>query len=341
MLDVFNSDAFSMTSLAATLKKVPYRTQRLGPGGLALFDEKPIATTSIAIEEKQGQLSIITTSPRGTPGAYIGDQKAVLRSFVAQHLSRKVKVMADEVQGVRVFGSENETLSIEQKVSEKLAILQAMHELTWEYHRVGALIGSLLDADGTTELLNMHSAFGVSQQEYDIELTDDATNLRVASEAITDLIDDELGGTTYDRVHCLCGGTFYDELIAHPFVQDVLKALQDARLLSDLRSGFTLGGITYERAKRWKVKNAAGTTIEMIGTNVAYAFPVGAFAGDGPMFIGRFAPQPFLDTVNRLNPPLVVKSVKDPNDQFVELTGVSCPLYLNTRPRAVVKLTKS
>jgi hypothetical protein len=59
------------------------------------------------------------------------------------------------------------------------------------------------------------------------------------------------------------------------------------------------------------------------------------------MFIGRFAPQPFFDCVNRLNPPLVVKADADPKGKWIDMEGVSCPLYLNTRPRAVIQLTKS
>lgn len=341
MLDIFNSDAFATTSLAAAIKKIPYKPTALGPGGLALFDEKPISTTSIAIEEVENTLALISNSPRGAAGDYLSDVKRKVRSFTANHLSRSAKVMADEVQGVRVFGSEDQTLTIEAKRDEKLAIIRAMHEATWEYHRVGALIGSILDADGATELLNVYTAFGVVQQTYNFELTDDALDIRAAGEATADLIDDELGGSAYDRAHVLCGGAFYDALIAHPFVQEVLKAQHGARMLDDLRSGFTIGPLTYERAKRWKVRTPAGTTVNMINTDQAYAFPLGAASQDGPMFIGRFAPQPFFDTVNRLNPPLVVNIDMDTKKRFIEMTGVSCPLYLNTRPRAVIKLTKS
>lgn len=345
MLDIFNSDAFSLTSLAAAIKKIPYKPQRLGPGGLALFDERPIATTSISIESVNGLLSLIGASARGSAGDIVGDAKRTMIPFTAQHLVRNAKVMADEVQGVRVFGTEDMNQTVEAKVAEKLATIQAMHEVTWEYHRVGALIGSVLDADGSTVLLDVYSKFGVSQQTADFELTDDGLDVRQACEGVADLIDDELGGSTYDRLHVFCGADFYDDLIAHPFVQAILRAQLaqqgNDRALTDLRGGFTIGPLTFERAKRWKIKNANGDTITMIAADVAYAFPIGAASADGPMFIGRFAPQPFFDTVNRLNPPLVVNAVPDPHKQFIELKGISCPLYLNTRPRAVVKLTKS
>jgi len=341
MLDIFNSDAFSLTSMEAAIKQIPYKPSRLGPGGLSLFDERSISSTSIAVESQGGQLSLIEATPRGAAGVLIGDTKRTARSFSAQHLRRSAKVMADEVQGVRVFGSDDQSLTIEMKRNEKLAILQAMHEVTWEYHRVGALLGNVLDADGTTILLNLFTEFGVSQQVKDFVLSTTTLDVRSEGDIVADLIDDELGGTNYDHVHVLCGGTFYDTLIKHKYVQDALKAQLGGRLFDDLRQGFTIGALTFERAKRWTVKNAAGATITMIPTNLAYAFPVGASTPEGNIFIGRFAPQPFLDTVNRLNPPLVVVSVVDPAQQYVELVGISCPLYLNTRPRAVIKLTMS
>lgn len=341
MLDIFNSDAFSTTSLAAAIKKIPYRPSRLGPGGLALFDEKPINTTSVAIEYLEGQLALIAASPRGSAGDMVGDNKRKLYSFVAQHLRRNAKVMADEVQGVRVFGSEDANLTVQEKVNEKLALIQAMHEVTWEFHRVGALIGIVLDADGTTELLNLFTAFGVLQNTADFQLTSSSLDVREQCELVADKIDEELGGSTYTSVHVLCGGTFYDTLLKHTYVQKALVAQYGKQMLDDLRVGFSIGPLRFERAKRWKVKTPAGSTIDMINTDVAYAFPVGAMLTEGPMFIGRFAPQPFMDTVNRLNPPLVVKSVPDPAQQFVDLIGISCPLYLNTRPSAVIKITKS
>jgi hypothetical protein len=345
MLDIVNSDAFSMTSLVAAIKKIPYVPSRLGPGGLALFDEKPMSTLTALIEKVDGQLSLIPSSPRGSAGDFVADSKRAVISFVAQHLKRNAKIMADEVQGVRAFGSEDSALTIEMKRDEKLGVLQAMHSVTWEFHRVGALLGKVLDADGVTVLLDIFAQFGLTQTAIDFALTTTTTDIRSVGDSVADAIDDELGATTYDHVHALCGGTFYDTLIQHKFVQDALKAQTGAgaaKILQDLRGGgFTIGAVTYERAKRWKVKNHLGNTINMIDPNLGYAFPVGAQTAEGPMFIGRFAPQPYIDTVNRLNPPLVVKAEADPKGKWIDMEGISCPLYLNTRPKAVVKLTKS
>lgn len=341
MIDIFKTgNAFEVTTMAAALEKIPYKQSRIRD--LKLFAEKPIATTTFLIEERDGMLSIIETSPRGAAGKAVGNAKGRVRPFTTTHLSRTAKVMADEVQGVRMFGSENAVLTIEQKRNEKLALIQAMHEQTWEYHRVGAMVGKVLDADGTTVLLDVYSAFGVTQQTHNYDFTDATADMRYETEQVLDLIDDELGGSGYDSVIVFCGGTFYDRLIKHKFIQDYLKQIAasgDASLIADQRQGFSLAGVRFERARRWKVKNADGTLISMIAATEAYAVPIGVTDQDGPMFRGYFAPQPFLETVNRLNPPLVVKAHVDPMDKFIEMEGVSCPAYINTRPRSVIKLT--
>ncbi len=347
--DVFNSDAFTAVSLTAKLKKVPYRFRRIKE--LGLFDEKPINTLSVAIAEKDGQLNLIAASPRGAAGDYIGNVKGKLRSFTVLHLTRSAKLMADEVQGVLMFGSDNQLESVDAKIAEKLEILSDMHEQTWEYHRLGAILGKVLDADGSTVLYDLYSIFEVSQTTSSTALTTTTTDIRAWAESIADSIDDELGGSGYERVHAFLGGTFYDTLISHKFVQDYLKQIAvtgNTTLMSDLRgggtgdskpvSGFTIGPVTFERARRWKLKTPAGDTINAIAPTEGYAFPVGASDQDGAMFKGYFGPQPFDDCVNKLNPPLVVKSQRDQMGKFIEMEGVSCPLFINTRPKATIKL---
>ena len=46
-IDVFNSDAFSLTGLTQAINDVAYKPGRLGE--LGLFEERPISTTSVSI----------------------------------------------------------------------------------------------------------------------------------------------------------------------------------------------------------------------------------------------------------------------------------------------------
>jgi len=61
------------------------------------------------------------------------------------------------------------------------------------------------------------------------------------------------------------------------------------------------------------------------------------------IFQTAFAPADFLEAVNTVGLPIYVKQAPDPSglNRFVRLHSQSNPLALNTRPRAVVKLTIS
>ena len=69
--------------------------------------------------------------------------------------------MAEEVQGVRAFGSETATQTVQGQVMERGAIHSQSLEATHEYSRIGAVKGIVTYADGST--LNLFTEFGVSQ----------------------------------------------------------------------------------------------------------------------------------------------------------------------------------
>src|SRR5262245_34691996 len=101
-LDVFNNDAFSLRSLTAAILKAPYKPGRLGE--LGLFSESGITTTTVQVEEQDGQLTLIPTTPRGGPSDAIGGTLRTMRAFTVPHLQRESTIIADQVQGVRAFG---------------------------------------------------------------------------------------------------------------------------------------------------------------------------------------------------------------------------------------------
>ena len=147
MLDIFRDDAFGLTTLSASFIKAPYKPGRIG--ALALFRSRGVSTTSVIIEWKDGQLTLIQTSPRGGPASNIGSKKRKVESFIVPHLERESTVLADEVQNVRAFGSENAVEGVQQLVNERLTDLRAMHEVTLEHMRATAIQGKVLDADGS------------------------------------------------------------------------------------------------------------------------------------------------------------------------------------------------
>lgn len=329
MLDVFNSDAFSVVSMTDAILKAPFKPGRIG--ALGLFRDRGITTTTVVVEEKDGRLSLITTSPRGGPASTIGAEKRTARSFVVPHLERESKVMADEIQNVRAFGSENVQEAVQMLVNERQTDLRAMHEVTLEHLRVGAIKGSILDADGSTVLFNLFTEFGVTQQTLDIALATSTTKVRNRAVAIQRLIEAELGAEPISGYRAFCGDDFFDALIQHATVVTSLQYQESAFLRTDLRAGFEFGGITWENYRG----SVGGVTF--IPTAVAYVVPMGT-----NVFSTYFAPADFIETVNTMGLPIYSKIAMDEQlNRWAKIHSQSNPLALCLRPRAVVKVTKS
>ena len=333
MLDIFRNDAFSLTSLTDAFIKAPYKPARIG--ALGLFRSRGVSTTSVIIEEKDGQLSLIQTTPRGGPGSQIGSPKRTARSFVVPHLERESTIMADEVQNVRAFGSENAADAVQAKVNEHLSDLRGMHEVTLEHMRASAIQGIVKDADGST-LIDLFSAFGVSQQTATLSpdsSTDNGDTLRGEVVAIQRLIEAELGAEPISGYRAFCGPEFFDALRADLSVTKTLRFADPMSLLQQQANArvFSFGGVTFEEYRKSSI---TGT---FFADDECFVFPEGT-----NIFSTYFAPADFVETVNTLGLPGYAKIVSDAElNRWVKVHTQSNPLTICLRPRAVVKVTLS
>jgi hypothetical protein len=135
-LDIFDNDAFSMQSLTARVNARPYRPGQVGAAGI--FETDGVTTTVISVEERNGKLSLIEPTSRGGPGETVDHDKRNLRPFNVDHFQRDDAVKADEVQGVRAFGSETEVESVLNLVDRKMTRHLLDADMTLEHQRVGA-----------------------------------------------------------------------------------------------------------------------------------------------------------------------------------------------------------
>jgi hypothetical protein len=345
-LDVFKQDAFSDISLTAAINKLPFRPTLLGDR--KLFAEKGVATTSVFVEEKKGQLTLIADSPRGAPAVNpVTRSLRTARSFNCRHLVREAPIMADEIQNVRLFGQVDSAASqletVQAVVNEKLEYLRAMQDFTLEYHRLGAVKGQILDADGTTVLLDLFSEFGVSQQTQAMEMEagDTSTDVRQKCVEIRRMIQAELGGSPFTGLLGICSPSFFDALTAHTSVKLSYQYQEGIMLRQDLGMvGFTFGGVTWLEY-RGQLQPEAGGASDLIPADSAYVLPEGALTVDGPLFRTFFGPGDFLEAANTIGLPIYVKQAQDPDglNRQVRLHSQSNPLCLCLRPRAVVLAT--
>ena len=240
--------------------------------------------------------------------------------------------MASDVQNVRAFGSENQTQPVATVVNNKLTTMRQNHEVTLEYHRIGALHGVLLDADGSSEIYDLFAEFGVTEQTQAFALATATTDVRAKCIAVARQIESALGASTYTRIRAICGATWFDKLIGHDAVKDAYHRYQDSvNLRNDPRNGFEFGGITFE-----EYRGAVGST-NFINASQARFFPEGVPG----LFKTYYAPANFMETVNTVGLPMYAKQVPDPSglNRFVTLHTQQNPLCMCTRPLVLVKGT--
>ena len=216
-MDIFNSSAFSMTSLTGAVTKVGYKPQLLGQ--LGIFEPMPVRTRSLFVDRRENALTLIPTSPTGAPPKELEVDPRNAVPLKTTRLAKGFTLYAEEIQGIRAFGSETELAQVQAEYLRRMAMVRDDMELTQEYHRLGALQGLLLDADGSTVIYNYFTEFGVSEAsaiDFDLDNANPATGaVRKKCAEVIRAMARAAGGafTPGTTIHALAGDDFYDDLI--------------------------------------------------------------------------------------------------------------------------------
>ena len=351
LLNVFEGSAFNVMSLTTAINKVPFMPGRIGR--LNLFKEQSITTTTATIEEKHGKLALLQAGARGARNLASTQSRLARqqRAFVIPHVPQYDSLLASSLQNVRAFGSETETELFAQVLNEKLELLRANHEVTHEYHRMGALKGILLDGDGTTVLYDWFAEFGLAQTDVTFNFTDTGTFaapipaelMKDRALAVVRTMQDNLGGTPLTGVHALCGDSFFDKLVGHATIRDAYSRQQDqangmmsvGQYLRNQQtgydnvreSGFEFGGITWEN-----YRGSIGG-VNFIDTDKCQFFPVGT----PDVFAQINAPADYVETVNTLGRPVYAKQERMDFDKGVDIESQSNVLFICQRPGALIR----
>ncbi|NUU35140.1 major capsid protein [Pseudomonas sp. C2B4] len=324
---IFEDDAFSVPTLTAAINEQEYLPGRIS--GLGLFREEGITTLTVQIEKDGDTLALVPAGERGTSGLVVGGSRRNLIPFNTVHLPQRFTIKADEIQGIRAFGTRTELQSVQDVVNKRLAKARRQLDATHEFQRMGALNGQVLDADGSTVLLDIYKSFGVSRQKMSMGLNNSETEVRVSAGEALDMQADALGSVTSSGSRAFCGKNFWNKLVSHKSVKETyLNSQQAAALRGDARESFEFGGIVWERY-RGKV---AG--VLFVHDDKALLIPEGV----PELYISTFAPADYMETVNTEGLPYYSKIEPMPFNKGVFGEAQSNPLHLCTRPRAQILL---
>jgi hypothetical protein len=334
MNNPFDNPSFSMSALTAAINILPNNYGLMESMGL--FPAKPVRFRSVVVEEKNGILTLLPTMPVGSPGTVGKRGKRKLRSFAIPHIPHDDVVLPEEVQGIRAFGSETELSTVASVMAEHLQTMRNKHSITLEHLRIGALKGIILDADGS-ELYNLFDLFDITPKVVNFQLTNTATDVKKKCLDLKRYLEKNLKGERMSGVHCLVSEEFFDALTSHDNVKAAYDRWQDGLALrSDLRSGFTFAGITFEEYSG-EASDGDDNVHRFIAAGEGHAFPLGTV----DTFATYFAPADFNETANTLGQPLYAKQEPRKFERGTDIHTQSNPLPMCHRPAVLVKVLAS
>ncbi len=330
--NVHSGDPFSLDSLTAAVNQEHYRPGQIGAMGL--FEEDSVTTTIVSVELRDGKLALVEPSARGGDGETTGDENRTKVPFEVDHYQRNDSILADEVQNVRAFGTEDTAEVLEDRVNRKAQRHAADLTMTLEYQRVGAIKGIVTAKSGKV-LHDLYNKFGIAvPAPVSLELDVDATAVGKLWQDVVYSIEDALD-EPYDGLHVFTGRDFHAALWQHKSVRETFLYGSGAVVLrQDVPDTFDFGGATWERYKTG-AKATSDLGAPYIAANKARVVPKGV----RDLFITRFAPADYRSTVNTPGLPFYSRATEKPNDKGYDLEVQMNSISLCTRPQALRELT--
>lgn len=277
--DIFTNDAFQATEVTEAAGLIAYIPQDLN--NLGIFEVEPIQTTTVSIYRRDETLAVVPTTPRGAQETMPERDSRRMRQLPTIRLAQKDRINAHELQNIIVDGRpfdanlDNAMAEVERRQRKLMRKL----ELTREYHRLAALQGKLLDADGSV-ILDYFAEFGFSQPAaipFDFGgLISGQLRMyiktMVKAPMATMLRNSGRGGAGV-RIGALCGSNFFNQLNTSPEVRETYLNTQAAQALREeipLWDSFNFAGVQW---MEFSGSNISGLTI---GDDEVKFFPIGA-----------------------------------------------------------------
>jgi hypothetical protein len=272
--DIFNQDAFSLLTRSRLLSQQPPAPARIR--SLGLFAPVPVRTPDVALESLDGTLGLVTSTPRGSRGETQTQPKGALRKITIPRFAREFSVKADEVDGVRVLGTDAQLATVQDVLAQKETTARRHVDTTEEFLMLGALRGEILDGDRSTVLYNLYDLYNLTPPApiaFELDAANpDAGSLDAKVAQVLHAIEDAMDGLSYSGVHAFVGRAFFSALQRHPDYRDAL-ANEGFEVRARVEAGtgrmISYKGITFEEYGR-RIGGAP-----FVADDEAVFFPVG------------------------------------------------------------------
>lgn len=330
-LDIFKGSAFQSTELTASVSRAPFQPGRIG--SMNLFEKDGIRTTTLQVERKGRQIALIPSKPRGGKATQHERDKRSMRNFEVPHMPYDDVIKADDIQGIRAFGSETELMGVAELTNEVLDSMRQDHEVTHEYYRIGAIKGVITDGDGTTTLYNLFTEFEIAQTAVDFVLGTAGTNVKGKIEEVRRAIQAALGALSFTGIHAFCGDTFWDKLVSHATVVAAYDRFQDGTFLRESQRGNDGAGVFEFCGVTWENYRGKVGSNDFVPAADCRFIPLGVRG----LFIERYAPADMMEFVNTKGVPVYASQELQKHNKGVDIHTQSNAISLCTIPDVLVR----
>lgn len=323
---------FKVNQLTLAMERTPYVPGAIGATGI--FKSRGVNRTHVDLEYKENKISLLTTSERGLRnGQVITGPKRKVLTFRIPHIEEISTIRPDDLPDVRSFGTPDGQVMVNTVISDLLSDQRVNIEATWEFHRMGAIHGKLVEPDGSL-IYDFFDEFSIIEPTINIHVSGtDPNSVKLGAAELIRYMQDRLGTTPFSSIRVLCGDEFFDSLITKEEVKDAYNRPREGQFLRDnqVRDAFLYAGIIWENY-RGKVG-----TVDFLKPEEARAYPTGV-----PNLFWQYnGPDDTMSGVGKPGKPIVVTHKYLDHDSGVEIRSQTNPLFLCTLPSTLVKLVDS
>lgn len=359
VFDIVHSEAgpFGLISMVArfdTIEFVPGQAL-----GLGIWNAQSVNTRFGLIEFRDQMLTLVDPSDRGAAGQQIQIQNRVVKAFEIPHFQLNGNVRAEEVVGVREFGTTNTFQTVESKIMQELRQAEMNFSGSEEFMAVTALQGvtkagssaiTVLDAYAMSGQTKRTTIFGANNT-FDIGAgnTANATNPQADSRLllkchtiVRQLRTDCRMGAMLPRPWIFADSAWMDAFTTSIEVKNAYQRFTELASLGQvgayLREGSFYGTPPFYYGGCW-FEEYRGTGIT---ASQAIVFPIPS-AGTQPFYDVYYAPADYIETANSMGRPRYAKVLPDPSgaNKFISVETQFNATYLCRRPIALYDLLKS
>ena len=334
IINIFRGDAFSEVALTSQVERIPHLPQTLSDMGL--FTPNPIRTTALAVEERNGILSLVPMSQRGQPtNAERVTERRKMRYFDVPRIFKGDTIHSHELQNVREFGQETVLMQVQAEVARRLAgetgILTHL-DFTEEFQMLAAVQGFLLDSDGSV-WFNWFDEFEfapAAEIAFNLDANIEYTLRPIINGLTRDMARSAQGAfTTSTSVVALCGDSFYDKFTTHVDVEKTYKNWSDAK---ELRDGGAFGHFVFAGIEWVNYRGSDDNATIKIPNDRVKFFPRNAPG----VFEKAMAPGESFEWINTPGKERYVVPIFDRDrNSFWRMEAYGYPLFICKRPETL------